>query len=181
MLEVAVTEQRLEKKQQKRKRHRVHLVKRLFIGLLLFCLLIWSGYAALSVYGQFLMDHDKIETLQNPKAHQGRLYIPIQDMPDYVWEAFLAVEDHRFMHHIGVDPISMARAAWTDLKAGAYVQGGSTITMQLARNLYLTDDKTMMRKFKEIAIAFHVEREYNKKQILEMYLNYKFRRIPHPI
>lgn len=102
---------------------------------------------------------------------QNRPFVTTDHMPDYVWKSFIAIEDHRFNHHFGVDPISMARASVADVKAGHFVQGGSTITMQLARNLFLTHDKTMSRKMKEMVIAMNLEHRYTKKQILSMYLN----------
>ncbi|MCM3469357.1 transglycosylase domain-containing protein [Brevibacillus borstelensis] len=117
--------------------------------------------------GSAWIDDSRLQALKDSSSG----YIPIEEMPEHLWKAFVAIEDHRFMQHGGVDPAALARAVWIDLQEGAYVQGGSTITMQLARNLFLTQDKTMWRKMKEMAIAMELERRYTKQEILEMYLN----------
>lgn len=118
--------------------------------------------------GNIWIDQKKLDHVEQLATGS---YVKLDEMPDYVWQSFVSVEDHRFMTHPGVDYYSLARAVWADLQAGAYVQGGSTITMQLARNLFLTQDKTLLRKAKEIAIAFQLEQRYSKEQLLEMYLN----------
>lgn len=83
----------------------------------------------------------------------------------------MAVEDARYFQHSGVDPIRIAGALWADLKAGGYHQGGSTITQQLSKMIFLTPEKTITRKVKEMAIALLLERRYSKERILELYLN----------
>lgn len=118
--------------------------------------------------GNAWIDEGKLAAVVNPA--QGT-YVRLDEMPDYLWQSFVAIEDHRFMKHGGVDPVALARAVWIDIQAGEYVQGGSTITMQLARNLFLTQDKTMLRKMKEMAMALQLEQRYSKKELLEMYLN----------
>lgn len=122
----------------------------------------------LTYAGTIWINDDKLATIQHP-AHGT--FVKLEELPDYVWKSFVSIEDHRFMEHHGVDPIALVRAVWIDLQAGAYVQGGSTITMQLARNLFLSHDKTMLRKVKEMAIALQLEQRYSKKELLEMYLN----------
>lgn len=104
-------------------------------------------------------------------AEESLMTVRIDDMPDYVWQAFVAIEDHRFFRHPGVDIRSLARSVWVNAIANETVQGGSTITMQLARNVFLTQDKTLVRKLKEMAIALYLERTYTKEQLLTMYLN----------
>lgn len=128
----------------------------------------YLGPLLLSFVGRVWIDEDRLNQLH---AGTAAGYVCIDEMPDYVWKAFVAIEDHRFMQHDGVDPVALARALWVDLQAGAYVQGGSTITMQLARNLFLSHDKTLLRKLKEIAVAAELERRYSKRDLLEMYLN----------
>ena len=81
------------------------------------------------------------------------------------------MEDIRFIFHKGVDLRSILRALWVDLKAGSFVQGGSTITQQLVKNLYLSNEKTISRKIKEFIIALYIEQVYSKEKILETYLN----------
>lgn len=104
-------------------------------------------------------------------AADGRHIVRLKDMPAYVTEALLAIEDHRYRYHPGIDPIGLARSVWINVTKQQKAQGGSTITMQLARNLFLTQDKLYSRKFKEMAIAANLEWRYTKDEILEMYLN----------
>jgi monofunctional glycosyltransferase len=137
------------------------------LALVVICV-TYLGPLLLSLAGRAWIDDDRLNQLH---AGTAAGYVHIDEMPDYVWKAFVAIEDHRFMQHDGVDPVALARALWVDLQAGAYVQGGSTITMQLARNLFLTNEKTLLRKMKEIAIAVELERRYSKQELLEMYLN----------
>ena len=95
----------------------------------------------------------------------------LREMPPYLPEAVIATEDRRFYHHFGVDLIGMARALVADLRAGHIVQGGSTITQQLAKNLFLTPDRTIGRKIRETMLALWLEHQFTKSQILELYLN----------
>ncbi|QCJ45130.1 PBP1A family penicillin-binding protein [Bacillus sp. S3] len=97
--------------------------------------------------------------------------VPIGDVPDSMKNAIIAIEDHRFYSHNGVDLIGTARALFRDLKAGGMVEGGSTITQQLTKNTILTSEKTLKRKMQEVFLAIAVEREYTKQEILQMYLN----------
>ncbi|EJL42878.1 membrane carboxypeptidase/penicillin-binding protein [Brevibacillus sp. CF112] len=143
-----------------RKRAGIVLVAMLVAAILAPLLLTWAG--------NLWIDEQKLAAVQHPAKG---VYVKLDEMPDYVWKAFVAIEDHRYMQHPGVDPYGLARAIWVDVREGAYVQGGSTITMQLARNLFLTHDKTMGRKIKEMAIALQLEQRYSKKELLEMYLN----------
>ncbi|WP_246148583.1 transglycosylase domain-containing protein [Skermanella pratensis] len=93
------------------------------------------------------------------------------DLPPHLIHAVLATEDRRFFSHFGIDPIGLARAAFVNFQAGRVVQGGSTITQQLAKNLFLTPDRTMGRKIQEAILAIWLERTYSKNQILTAYLN----------
>lgn len=101
----------------------------------------------------------------------NRTLVTIEEIPDHVEKAFIAIEDSRFYEHGGVDPQAVARAVYKDIIAMAKVEGGSTLTMQLSKNLFLTNDKTWMRKTKEVMAALYLERELTKKEILELYLN----------
>ena len=103
----------------------------------------------------------------------GRFSPPvnIDKLPAYVPAAFVAIEDRRFYEHTGFDPVGIARAIVTDLSTGRARQGASTITQQLARNLYLSADQTVERKAREIVYAVQLERTYSKKQILGLYLS----------
>jgi penicillin-binding protein 1A len=95
----------------------------------------------------------------------------LADIPDYVPQAFLAIEDRRFYQHEGVDRMAVMRAIIANLRAGETVQGGSTITQQLARNLFLTPSQTINRKLREMVLASRIERRLTKDEILELYLN----------
>lgn len=97
--------------------------------------------------------------------------VPLKDVPTSMRNAVIAIEDHRFYSHNGVDIIGTSRALARDLKAGAMVEGGSTITQQLIKNTLLTSQKTITRKTQEVFLALAVEREYSKEEILQMYLN----------
>jgi penicillin-binding protein 1A len=97
--------------------------------------------------------------------------LKLKDLPPYLPEAVLATEDRRFYHHYGVDPIGLVRAVVVNLRAGHVVQGGSTISQQLAKNLFLTPERTMRRKIQEMLLALWLERKFTKDQLLEIYLN----------
>lgn len=98
-------------------------------------------------------------------------YITIDRIPQDMIRAVLAVEDQRFYTHYGFDPIGIVRAVVKNIKEGAITEGGSTLTQQLAKNLFLSQEKTLNRKMKELILAVKLEQAYTKEQILEMYLN----------
>jgi penicillin-binding protein 1A len=95
----------------------------------------------------------------------------LTDMPAYLPAAAVAVEDRRFWHHPGIDAIGLARATWTNLLAGHVVQGGSTITQQVAKNLFLTNARTFRRKVQELLLTLWLEHSFSKREILEIWLN----------
>ncbi|WP_212935975.1 transglycosylase domain-containing protein [Bacillus hominis] len=103
---------------------------------------------------------------------ENRELVPVEQIPKYVQQAFVAVEDSRFYEHQGIDYPSIFRALYKDTLAGEKVEGGSTITQQLAKNVFLTREKTFTRKLKEVAISLQLEQKYTKQQILEMYMNH---------
>ncbi|MEP4164069.1 PBP1A family penicillin-binding protein [Maricaulis sp.] len=107
-------------------------------------------------------------------AVRGPLYaraVALESLPEHVPQAFLAIEDQRFYQHTGVDFRGVARALWRNFRAGATVEGGSTITMQLVKNLMLTPDRELRRKIQEMRLARALERQLSKTEILELYLN----------
>lgn len=95
----------------------------------------------------------------------------LADLPEHVPQAFLAIEDRRFFEHEGVDRLAVLRAIMANLRAGDTVQGGSTLTQQLARNLFLSPAQTVNRKLREMVLASRIERRLTKQEILELYLN----------
>ncbi|WP_282926543.1 transglycosylase domain-containing protein, partial [Helcococcus kunzii] len=100
-----------------------------------------------------------------------REIIPIDEMPKYLLDAFVSLEDERFDEHKGVDPKSVIRSFVQNLRSGSIAQGGSTITQQLVKNIYLTDDVNWERKIQEMYLALNIETQISKKDILEGYLN----------
>lgn len=102
---------------------------------------------------------------------ENRLEISLQKIPDMMKKALINVEDNRFYEHSGIDFKSIARAFWVDIRGGGYIEGGSTITQQLARNVLLTQKKAITRKIQEIFLAVSIERNYTKEEILERYMN----------
>ncbi len=116
------------------------------------------------------LEPEEIMRFFGPRREQREL-IAIEHMPGYLIRAVLAAEDNRFFKHHGVDLRGMLRAFYTDLRHAAIRQGGSTITQQLAKNYFLTPERTVARKLKEILIALIIEQLYGKREILEIYLN----------
>ena len=104
-------------------------------------------------------------------AGQNRSIVPLDRISPYVVQATVAIEDRRFYRHFGIDPRGLARAVVANLSAMDKVQGASTITQQLARNLYLSLEKTYERKIREAIYSLQLEMKYSKDEILEMYLN----------
>jgi penicillin-binding protein 1A len=105
------------------------------------------------------------------RGDTGGPAVRLIDLPPYLPKAFVAIEDKRFYEHHGVDPVGMSRALLRDVIGGGSVEGGSTLTQQLAKNLFLTRERTLSRKIQEAILAFWLERRYSKDQILELYLN----------
>src|SRR6185312_12119723 len=97
--------------------------------------------------------------------------VDVSSLPSYVPNAFIAIEDRHFRDHFGLDPIGLARAAFENMIAGHVTQGGSTLTQQLAKNLFLDPHRTFERKTQEAFLALYLESRYSKNQILTLYLN----------
>src|ERR1700741_2872419 len=98
-------------------------------------------------------------------------WLDYEQIPRPMVDAMVAVEDRRFRMHPGVDPIGITRSFWVRLERGRWGQGGSTITQQLARNIFLNNNKEFARKFREMILALAMERKFTKDEILELYLN----------
>jgi penicillin-binding protein 1A len=105
------------------------------------------------------------------RGDTGGAAVKIGNLPPYLPKAFVAIEDRRFYSHWGVDPLGVLRALTHNLSGGGAVQGGSTLTQQLAKNLFLTPERTLVRKLEEAILALWLEHKYSKNQILELYLN----------
>jgi penicillin-binding protein 1A len=105
------------------------------------------------------------------RGDMGGAEVPFRELPDYVPKAFVAIEDRRFYSHHGIDPWGILRAGVADVLHRGASQGGSTLTQQLAKNLFLTQERTVSRKLQEVALALWLEHKFSKAQILELYLN----------
>tara|TARA_R110001592_G_scaffold84364_1_gene249486 strand:+ start:175 stop:2508 length:2334 start_codon:yes stop_codon:yes gene_type:complete len=110
----------------------------------------------------------------NPTTGEDRVPVRLSDVPQELVDAVIAVEDQRFFSHFGVDPIGIGRAFVANLKAGSIVQGGSTLTQQLVKNLYLSRQQTLRRKIEEALMALALELHFSKEEILEAYMNEVF-------
>lgn len=145
--------------------------------LTIFILAILSGTAFVTVYaakgykmyidatGAFPVEN-KAEEIQSAEN-----FVKYDELPEFYVKAVISVEDRRFEKHGGVDPIAVGRAIIHDIQAKAPVEGGSTITQQLAKNLYYTQEKKLERKFAEVFTAFEFEKKFSKEEIFELYVN----------
>jgi penicillin-binding protein 1A len=115
--------------------------------------------------------YDENDELITELHVERRIFVPLAQVPKALKDAILATEDARFYSHFGVDPLGVARAIYQNFRHGRIVEGGSTITQQLARQSFLTRDKSYRRKLKEVIVAAYIESLYNKREILELYLN----------
>src|SRR5262245_9060882 len=109
-----------------------------------------------------------------PLATRGEMHgatVTLKELPPYLPRAFIAIEDRRFYSHFGIDPVGLMRAAAANVIRRGVAQGGSTITQQLAKNLFLTQERTYWRKLQEVVLALWLERKFSKTEILELYLN----------
>ncbi len=110
-------------------------------------------------------------TLIANRGETGGSTVTIRELPVYLPQAFVSIEDRRFYHHYGIDPLGIARAVFRNLTGGRLSEGGSTLTQQLAKNLFLTQERTASRKVQEAILALWLERNYTKDQLLELYMN----------
>ncbi len=106
-----------------------------------------------------------------PRHQEDRLLVRLEDVPALLGESLIAVEDKRFRDHFGISIRGIARAMWANVRAGEFVQGGSTLTQQLVKNFYLTQERSLWRKAREAPMAILLELHYSKKEILETYIN----------
>lgn len=121
------------------------------------------------MYRSALEECSVAEMAQSVRAQED--YTALSDLPEIYKNAVLAAEDHRFYQHGGVDPISIARAVWNNLRTFSFREGGSTITQQVAKNLYFTQARKLERKIAEVFMARELEKELEKDEILEIYIN----------
>lgn len=147
------------------------IIFRLFVIIILIALIFCGFYAyqGYKIYQDVIEEKNieqKVAELQNKED-----FVKLDEIADVYVELVVESEDHRFYQHHGVDYIGLTRAMLTNLATWSYKEGGSTITQQLAKNLCLSFEKSLDRKFAEVFIAWQLERDYSKDEILEMYLN----------
>ena len=154
------------------------LVGSIWASFLLLIIVAWCAYDLPDVSGLNEIKRRPSVTLLATDgsilASYGDLYgakVTLPEMPPYLPEAVLATEDRRFYHHWGIDPLGLLRAIYVNLRTGDVVQGGSTITQQLAKNVFLTPERSLHRKGQEVLLALWLEHHFTKQQILELYLN----------
>ena len=150
------------------------------LGILALAVAVGIAMSSLPNYDE-LAQRDDLGQMIRVRATDGTLlvsmgptfgrWLPYDDIPKTMRAAMISVEDKRFRSHLGVDPIGIARSLKVRLESGRWRQGGSTITQQLARNIFLTNSRTFGRKVKEGILALAIERKFSKDQILELYLN----------
>lgn len=143
--------------------------------ILLLCLVVLVVVAGVQIKGGYdkyktaLESRPLDEVITELKSKEN--YTQYKDVPEIYYKALVAVEDRRFYKHNGFDVIGSARAIYNDIKAWELIEGGSTIAQQLAKNLYFPNDHTFERKIAEIFMALKIDREYEKEDILEFYIN----------
>ncbi|HSP26862.1 MAG TPA: transglycosylase domain-containing protein, partial [Saliniramus sp.] len=168
-------------------RRRRSFVGRIFYGV--FVLGLWAMIGVAGIVAYHATQLPPIDQLKVPKrppniailASDGTLVanrgetggqaVSIRDLPPYLPNAFVAIEDRRFYSHFGVDPMGIARALVTNVSSGQTMQGGSTLTQPLAKNLFLTQERTAARKIQEAILSLWLEAKYSKDEILELYMN----------
>src|ERR1044071_1447064 len=150
---------------------------------------LWCFIGAIGVIGWVAAHLPPIQSLEVPKrppsiqivglngrvlatrGEMGGAAVPLRELPPFMTKAFLAIEDKRFYSHWGLDPVGVLRAVGANVLHRGVAQGGSTITQQLAKNLFLTQERTLKRKLQEVVLALWLERKFTKTEILELYLN----------
>jgi penicillin-binding protein 1A len=178
--------QRGRSKRRSRARSRRGLVRLFYWGVVLG---LWAAIALVGVIVWVGAHLPPIQALEIPKrpptieitgfdgsvlATRGEMpgaNVSLKELPPYLPKAFIAIEDRRFYSHYGVDPLGIARAAVANVLHRGVSQGGSTLTQQLAKNLFLTQERTLQRKLQEVELALWLERKHSKLEILELYLN----------
>lgn len=145
------------------------------IGIIIVVCVIIFGYFTLKGYNMYKEAKD-ITDIEDKVAQIQSIdnYTKIEEVPEIYINAVISVEDHRFYNHKGIDIIAIGRALLNDIKHMSFVEGGSTITQQLAKNTYFSQEKKIERKFAEVFMAFEFEKNYSKQQILELYINTSF-------
>ncbi|HHY65047.1 MAG TPA: glycosyl transferase [Clostridiaceae bacterium] len=146
-------------------------ILRILAAIMVVCILTGIFYTGKGylMYRAALNDCSLTDMVQSIRDREN--YTPLEELPKIFIDAVVAVEDHRFYDHGPIDIISIGRAVWVNLTSFKLAEGGSTITQQLAKNIYFTQEKKFERKIAEIFMAFALEKQYEKDDILELYVN----------
>lgn len=149
------------------------ILKRVIIVLILviICIGLAVGIPGYQMYKKAIDEISIEDKIASIKEEKGKNYTGFDDLPKMYVDAVVAAEDHRFYNHKGVDFISIARAIYNDIRKKELAEGGSTITQQLAKNIYFSQERTSKRKIAEIFMAVQLEKNCSKDQILELYAN----------
>ena len=142
------------------------LVVVILITLSILALLIGQGY---KMYKEAISTMPLSQKVENIRLQKD--YTNLSEIPKIYTIAVISVEDHRFEKHHGIDVIAISRAAFNDIRTMSFVEGGSTITQQLAKNMYFTQEKKITRKIAEVFMSYEIEKNYSKDEILELYVN----------
>lgn len=159
---------------KKKQKHR-HPVRNILVSLLavllgvLFAAGAYFGVKGYRMYEKATAEKSIEERVEKIRGSED--FTSCSELPQFYIDAVISVEDRRFESHSGIDLIAIGRAAWTDIREMAFVQGGSTITQQLAKNLLFTQEKKMERKAAEVFAALELESRYTKDEIFELYAN----------
>lgn len=142
------------------------LVVVILITLSILALLIGQGYKMYKEAISIMPLSQKVEDIRSQKD-----YTSLSEIPKIYTIAVISVEDHRFENHHGIDVIAIIRAAFNDIRTMSLIEGGSTITQQLSKNMYFTQEKKITRKIAEVFMSYEIEKNYSKDEILELYIN----------
>ncbi len=147
------------------------LIKRIILLLIIVIAItgVVLAYKGHKIYKDVLEKTSVADKVTQIKSQEN--YTELKDLPDFYKNAVIAVEDRRFYKHGPIDPIAIARAVFVNIKSWKLQEGGSTITQQLAKNIYFTQEKSALRKVAEMYMAYEIERNCDKDTILELYLN----------
>ena len=175
----------MAKKSKKLPKQKPRSRAKLWFFVIIFSILFGGTLGVLTAYVGSAPSLDQVNLTQQYSTHiydingqlitdlyrENRVPIAIELLPEYLKNAVIAIEDDKFYQHHGIDFIAFGRAIIVNLRERRFAQGGGTITMQVARNLFLTQDKLVSRKLQEFLWAVQIERKYSKQEILETYLN----------
>lgn len=146
-------------------------IRNIFLVVLAVCI-CGAGVVAVQGYGLYTAALEEMPLYKRVEQVRAQPdFTPIEQLPKTYKDAVVAAEDHRFYTHNGIDLLAIGRAVWNDLKSLSFVEGGSTITQQLAKNMLFTQEKELSRKAAEVFAAWDLESKYSKDEILELYVN----------